>query len=303
MAVFKTEPTNAQALAALIFGLPYAGVCIPACIGGAVSVAALSQFSMGYFLFTVAGIWAIGHWYFSDLTVAKRQELKRPKVIKDEEGFALALRDYRRWNWGGILAMFLLTCGALWWTHTSKLTYERDQVSSHLEIKYEMGEGDVLRSTFTVKNNSGFAISDRHGISCLVNLIVGDGQQTIQGVMFAHVDNNWIVRGSFAPVPWAPTFPIRAHGDAQTDSCLSAFRLPDNGKIVCADLVVRFSYYLEDQPQMENAKKRLVFRTVSGGKLDWEEQPEESRQDFCYSYLSTEHKSLRDAYMLTQPRH
>jgi hypothetical protein len=66
-------PHFIEELCDFIFGLPYAGPCIPLLICGALSVAAINQFTLGYVLFALGGIWALGHWWISDPVKERRR--------------------------------------------------------------------------------------------------------------------------------------------------------------------------------------------------------------------------------------
>jgi hypothetical protein len=271
----------------LIFGLSYAAIAIPLAICGALSVAALNQFALGYVLFAVAGVWALGHWCISDIVREKRR-LRRYNKPGSEE-YRKARGEYWTWLVGGLLIVAGLTVVSFLWTHNTKMGFERDQVAEHLEVKFKTPDPyDVLNSKFSVANRSSFEISDRHQIVCMINLVVnGAGWPLLSNMFSVQIDPGWVL-GSPHPFEVTHTdFPIKAHGDTETDSCLSVV---SGQPVVCADIVVDFAYYLNDQPSVQDRREREVFTRSS----NWIGQPLASKKDFCYDFLSAEGKSTRD---------
>jgi hypothetical protein len=127
----------------------------------------------------------------------------------------------------------------------------------------------------------------------MVKLVVNQaGFPTLANLIFMQVGRTSWVMGR--PMPFTPelrTFPIKAHGDEQSDSCLGAVT---NQTVVCADMFLDFAYYLPDQPGVQDRRQRLVFTRDRYGELGWQGQPLESKEDYCYPYLSDEGRSVRD---------
>lgn len=277
-----------------IFGWPYAGVLVGSAFGGAIGVAGFHHFTMAYILFAIAGAGMIGHWRVADPVTQRREAMNAPSSLKHNIRRARAISTYRKCFWGGVTLILAFIALCLYLTLIAKLGYERDEVARNLDITYEMpAGGDVLDSKFSIKNNSGFDISKRHQITCMVDLVVnGAGYPMLTNMMMIDTGHgSWSI-GS--PKPFTPAtrdFPIRAYGDEQTDSCLAAIK---GQTISCADIFVDFSYYLEDQHQVQDRLQRIFFTRNGSGTLGWQGQPIQSKEDFCYTYLSTLGKSVRD---------
>lgn len=269
----------------LVFGLPYAGPCIPLIICGAISVAALNQFAWGYTLFLLAGIWAAGHWWISDPVRERRRLLRVFKYGSPE--YLEAKKSYRIWLSAGEGFFLLLTFAAIWWTCQTKKSFERDQVYQHLALSLSVDGDDPLRTRFTVTNDSGFAISARHRLLCGINLMAIRDDSMIHGPFVMQTSTGWYMDNQellSSPLPVLSR--IKPGGDAQTDSCLSVFNIRKDG-LDCADVFLRFDYYLEDQPNVIQQKAiRIIYQRVDGERPAWHGEPLESTTDYCFSYLS-----------------
>jgi hypothetical protein len=110
-------------------------------------------------------------------------------------------------------------------------------------------------------------------------------------LMFDLGNNEWVMGGPAPFTPSARDSPIKAYGDEQTDSCLAAIK---GQSVKCADIFVDFSYYLESQPNVQDHRERIVFTRDDSGNFGWTGQPKESKEDYCYRYLSSDGKSARD---------
>jgi hypothetical protein len=276
----------------LVFGLSYAAICIPLAIGGAISVAALSQFYLGYALFLLSGIWTIGHWLISE-PVKERRRLLRV-FRKDSTQYLEAKKDYRAWLVTGTAIFTLVTFAALTWTRHTQKDFERDQVANLLEIKFAGSEEDnPMQANFTLTNHSNYPISKRHVLWCGINLLVADNRSTVSEIILIQTSlHHWVV-SDVPHVPMRTSFSIGPRGDGQTDSCLSALNF-ENGKLLCGDILVNLSYFLDDQSDVQDQGVRFVYVGDTSGGSAWHEQPQSSGEDFCYSYLDPEQKLQRD---------
>ena len=126
----------------------------------------------------------------------------------------------------------------------------------------------IADSVFTIRNNGRVGIG-KHEVSCFVPYLAAEN-----GVVMFEKDAKTLVI-------WPEALPIRAGGDAESDSCLKPLR-NNNGEplAVCADLVLQVDYELESQPGVTRQKKfRFVFRESEGP--NWHQYPLEYKGSYC----------------------
>jgi hypothetical protein len=275
----------------LVFGPAYGLVVIPLAIGGAISVALANQFALGYALFLLSGIWLIGHWLIAE-PVKERRRLLR--VFRTRPEYLPVKRDYWIWVAGGTIVIALLTISAEVWTKHTRNDFERDQVSSDLKVQFDGTDaGDPMQANFTLSNGSSFPISKRHVLWCGINLLVGSNRILVEGPILVQTSlHRWVI-SDIPHVTMRTSFPIGPHGDGFTDSCLSAITFKDS-QLLCGDIFVNLSYYLEDQPELEDHGVRFVYVRNPSGNSSWHEQSQNSSEDFCYPYLDPDQKRERD---------
>ncbi len=275
----------------LLFGPSYALVVISLAIGGAISVALASQFALGYVLFLLSGVWLIGHWIIAE-PVKERRRLLR--VFSEEPEHLAAKRDYLIWVAAGTIVIALLTISAEVWTKHTSDDFEIDQVSSNLKIEFDGTDaGDPMLANFTLSNGSSFPISKRHVLWCGINLLVGSNHTLFAGPILTQTSlHRWVI-SDIPHVTMRTSFPIGPHGDGFTDSCLAAIAFKD-GQLLCGDILVNLSYYLDDQPELQDHGVRFVYVHNPSGNSSWHEQSQKSNEDFCYSYLDHDQQRQRD---------
>jgi hypothetical protein len=275
----------------LLFGPSYAFFVISLAVGGAISVALASQFAWGYALFLLSGIWTVSHWLISE-PVKERRRLLR--VFSNGPKHLAAKKYYRIWVTTGIIVIGLLTTSAEMWVKHTRDGFEIDQVSSNLKIEFDGTDaGDPMQANFTLSNGSSFPISKRHVLWCGINLLVGTNRILVDGPILLQTSlHRWVI--SDIPHVTMPTsFPIGPHGDGFTDSCLSAISFNES-QLLCGDIFVNLSYYLEDQPEVRDHGVRFVYVRNPSGNSSWHEQSQNSNEDFCYSYLDPDQQRQRD---------
>ena len=215
-----------------------------------------------------------------------RERRRLLRVFSKRPEYLAAKRHYWIWVATGTIVIALLTITAEVWTKHTRDDFERDQVTSNLKIEFDGADaGDPMQANFTLSNGSGFPISRRHVLWCGINLLVGSNRRLMEGPILLQTSlHRWMI-SDIPHVTMRTSFPIGPHGDGFTDSCLSAITFNDS-QLLCGDIFVNLSYYLEDQPEIQDHGVRFVYLRNPSGNSSWHEQSQNSSEDFCYSYLT-----------------
>ncbi len=257
-------------------------------VGAAVSVIGLQQWNLGYSLFAIAGIWAAAHWIESALLREKRALLKTRRLRRDEQLSKQAAINL--WGWSASISLLIiLGCAACeYWVWVTKGQFERDDVFNHLTIQPNLPLGtDPSFTTFTIMNGSSYSISAKHRVTCKIRFSRSSDEGMIKNV-FERQDQD----GKFTfsspdaeedqPIP--VTSEIDHGGDSQTDACLSGLLPPAPYVVLCADVTVRFDYFLSVQPTtLQKKSVRLVYGIYPATDR-WVSQPVDSEKDFCANF-------------------
>jgi hypothetical protein len=264
-------------------------------LAGAFSVMSFQQWNLASWLFALTWVWALGHFFTSDFLREKQRAIHTRKVRRD--ALSLKRATTTLWSWAVSISLILtLTCIVCeYWVQLTKRTYERDDVFRNLTIEPQLMQGkDARETTFTITNRSSYSISNRHRLACIVNRMAvpfeGGKIGGISNIILSQTPGGgFTITSGGLPVLDKATLPnfarIEPGGDSQTDSCLSLFNFATK-RTACADIVLRFDYELEGQPnRLQTKSVRLIY----GGNLEnhgWVKEPVESTEDFCSSFIS-----------------
>jgi hypothetical protein len=255
------------------FGQELVYVMLPLIASIVVAVAGYAQFALAYWLILGSGVWLEGHWLFSGFLAEKR---------------VAGRRVFLKWLLSTSLLIAVFALGGAGWVHSTQMKYEQDDVLNHLSITPRLRIGkDALLTTFTITNGSSYVISARHRISCWMNLVQASNFSGFKGVgEVQRQDGLFEVFGDqdFLNNATIPAFTeIGAGDDAQTDACLSMVTWQAGGETICADVIVRFDYYLASQPKNPQHKSVRLIYGGSGGNSEWVGQPLQSTVQYCRS--------------------
>lgn len=198
---------------------------------------------------------------------------------------------HKRTIWRFVIGWTLTSCFLIsalfiiWYWMDGNLQDIREDTLQHIEIEYSIPLGhsnDPQFSLFTVTNNSRQVLSSRHRLACTDVRVIGSNRLVIQGLSFVQKSSGgWVLMSgppSSFPVP-EESARIEPGGDSQTQSCLSGFMVRP---FTCADIIVTFQYYLEDQPSvLQEKKRRIVTRDTGNGTFEWYKQPLETPGSYC----------------------
>ena len=203
----------------------------------------------------------------------------------------------RKWQWRfvtGWTGAGLLLIGAMmlmWFWLDEKLEAQRNDVWSHLAFNHFIPPGfedDPVFTDFTVKNESGYRISTKHGITCLTNIAVGNNGTSLRENMSTWImdDKTMAFSGvvhTFDRPPAASI--IDAGGDAESDQCLRALDFKEGTD--CIDVTIIFWYTLETEPDAQQ-EKRIRFIADKGrkGQFAWHQESLGTPTTHCASYYN-----------------
>ncbi len=257
-------------------------------VGGGIAVIGFQQFGLGYGLFAFTTLWAMGHWLTSDFLKQKRQLISLRGYRRDPVRLKRARVDFWGWLLSVIALLSVLGGVCELWVLDTKQGYERDDAFNHLSIDYSIPPGakdDPLKSIISITNNSSEELSDRHRISCKLNMAANDlGYEfTMHNAWITQNLNGWSLLGG-DEVPIKSSQPIHSGGDAESDSCLGGFKM--SSRFACADATIRFEYYLEDQPTSKQQKEtRVVTYGDPTDGFQWYKEQLEKTGSYCGRFV------------------
>ena len=130
-------------------------------------------FNSGDACFITLGVWGIGCWLNIPFLVRRRSAIAARQVRRNPDRLIRALRSYRLWKYGGIVAVTALTSASVFYVNLRRLDVAQEDVYINLDGTESLrASGNPYFSVFTVKNRGKYGITS-HSISCHPNLIVG----------------------------------------------------------------------------------------------------------------------------------
>lgn len=249
------------------------------------------DYGLGIACFVVAAAWTIVCWLYSDPLKRKLpKKLKANPTEKQIRNYRQTLKIYRAWKWTGIAMPILAVAAVAFYAEQLRLKRERDEVFNKLSIEYLIppnAKDDPLQSIISITNNSSQWLSPNHRISCTLNELINDfgGGVHMDGIWTSQNENGtgWLLMtGKDTPI--TPLEPIHPGGDASSNSCISGFTTA--GHFSCADLTIRFEYFLQDQPTDKQEKSiRLVTFGDKINGFEWRKESLEARQSRCARFI------------------
>jgi hypothetical protein len=243
---------------------------IPTIIGAAVAATGHSQMLVRSLAVVICAVWLsldVGVW------------LSKTKWSKQWKGIAFC-----------ISSSFLccLAMGIMYWFLASTLEDQHNETFQHLTANHYLVPGeedDPMHTMFSVTNGGSYEISEKHGITCLTNLAVGNGGASVQGMFSWVADGKVHISGgihTFGLPPAATT--LLPGGDAQTDQCLNWWKFAKGTD--CADITLIFWYSLESQPDVQREKSfRFVAYKGKNGQFSWYAEPQSLQGSYCTGAL------------------
>lgn len=181
--------------------------------------------------------------------------------------------NLRRWfswklaiGWVGTSIILLIgVAGTMWWGVSDAVDNQQQETFEKLSIDIEpQPSGDAADSVFTIRNNSRADISHSL-VVCHVNFA-----RYRSGLMFDKVTNRFISK---------PLLPMKAGGDAQSESCLTSFVGGD--PLVCGDVTIEFKYVITQDPGSHKSKSFRFATHASHGLLSWYQESKEIERSSC----------------------
>jgi hypothetical protein len=265
-------------------------VAAPAVLGGALAVVAIQQFTLGYILFGITGIWALGHWLISEWLAEKRRIVRvRARAIR-RFGEKEALRDLWGWTITISLLIVLITGYGEGWVFNTQQAFERDSVMQHLAIDYSLPPGmerDPFKAIITVTNASPYYLSEKHRLTCTINQAISGNGSNLHFAMVALTDNpdgTWsIIAGPLDAIPITASAPIHPFTDSVTNSCISGFGFPTTR---CVDITIKFEYFLATQAQnLQHVEQRIVTHGDSMNGFKWYKESLDRQGSYCDRFM------------------
>jgi len=192
------------------------------------------------------------------------------------------------------LATCILCCmgmGIMYWFLFSTLEDQRADVYQHLEIGHTTPSGhsdDPMFEIFSVTNRGSFDISKKHGITCLVNMAIGNrGTSRDSGMWLTSHGTRVSMGGNRSPDRTPATSILKGSGDTESEACLRFFGNSFvQGGSDCIDTTLSFWYSLETQEDVDQEKRyRFVAFRGPDGKFSWASESIDSKEDYCGSYF------------------
>jgi hypothetical protein len=259
------------------FHWQYSGVFILAVFGTGVAMWTYHKFSAAHLFISVAGVWAIFYWQFSDFMIERRKNWlnaedkssAKPESNAKHQTAVAGERENVKWNIlvTALIVVSVLACLSA--IRQDQRQSEQNDVYDALSAKISLPASKVnLDSTFTIRSNGHHEIG-KHTLFC--RIISGVAQHS-------EITNNSVAYDA------GTDNPIEPGGDAQSQSCIKKasmkFMVSPDPFLSCMDVVVGIQYSLTSQP---DASKQKEFRFVSESDRDyvWYQQPLSLKQSPC----------------------
>jgi len=183
-----------------------------------------------------------------------------------------------------------LAMGVMYYFLLSTLEDQRADVYQHLEISHATPSGhsnDPMFEIFSITNRGSFDISKKHGITCFVNMAIGNnGTSRDSGMWLTSHGTKVSMGGYLSPDRTPASSLLKAGGDVESEACLRFF---GNSFVLgsdCIDTTLSFWYSLETQDALDQEKRfRFVAFKGPDGKFSWAAESIDSKEDYCGSYF------------------
>lgn len=158
-----------------------------------------------------------------------------------------------------------------WWLADS-MQHKQEEVFQKLQIDVSLPPGlaSPLGSFFTVINNGATNIRSGYKIVCELNYLLVD-----HVVIRAHPPHD----ATFSNIGKVSTAPMNAGGGSDSVACLSNYIVGQNFK--CADVTIKFMYYLEIDDHLQRTKYRRFATGRNGISFQWYPKNPESAETYC----------------------
>ena len=153
-----------------------------------------------------------------------------------------------------------LAMGVMYWFLASTLEDQRTDTMSRLTAQI-YPDPEETKSVFSI-TNEGREVIGHHQLSCEIHTVLGSNGAAVEDLS----SDVHEVASTMGP------------GESQSDACLSEFVFTPY-RLVCADIVVDFSYELDNQPGIRQTKKLRFFGY--GSPFRWIPEPENAKVDYC----------------------
>jgi hypothetical protein len=160
---------------------------------------------------------------------------------------------------GSAVILMCITQIMAWWLADS-MRHQQEEVFQKLQIDAFLPPGlaSPLGSFFTVINNGATNIQSGYTIVCELNYLLVD-----HVVIRAHPPHD----PTFSNIGKGSTAPMNAGGGSDSAACLSNYIVGQNFK--CADVTIKFMYYLEIDDHLQQTKYRRFATGRNGISFQW----------------------------------
>jgi hypothetical protein len=257
----------------------YSGVFILVLFGTGLAMWIYHKFSAAHLFISVAGVWAIFYWQFSDFMIERRKNwLKsedkssaKPNSIPEHQTPVASEREYLKWNIliTALIVVSVLACLSA--MRQDQRQSEQSDVHDRLSAEISLPASKAnLDSTFTIRSNGHHEIG-KHSLFC--RIVLGVAPHT-------EISNNSIAYDAETDNPLEPG------GDAESQSCIKnasvKFMVGPDTFLSCMDVIVGIQYSLTSQPDA-NKEKEFRFVSESDRGYVWSQQPLSLKQSPCES--------------------